>query len=282
LKSANVFCDQGLSYLFPSESSWQMTVSAFFDESGKFKDHKVIVMACVAAFADQVNNDFAPEWGRLLRLHGLKYLTAKKALNHRRPLSEKNPALGVAKRTKALTDFVMCIRKHLQVVIGCAVDVRYFKKLPPHFFQVYGHDPSYLAFVRAILQVSDFAPDGEKISIICDEDEETALPFYKLYRRIKKVLPSARKKLAAVSFADDKVMYALQAADLVASLLRLDSNALLTKTPHDYKRLLKAIQRPPERHERLWFCGVATADKASLLKTAQNTTDDLKRRKLLE
>src|ERR1700691_3750879 len=107
------------------------------------------------------------------------------------PPTQRKESGGVSKRTKALTDFVLCIRKHLQVVIGCAVDVRYFKKLPPHFFQVYGHDPSYLAFVRAVLQVSQFTPDGERVSLICDEDEETAIPFYKLYRRVKKILPGA-------------------------------------------------------------------------------------------
>jgi hypothetical protein len=258
-----------------------MTVSAFVDESGKFKDHKVIVIGCVAGFAEQVNNDFAPEWGRLLRLNGLKYLTAKTVLKYHVPLSEKNPALGLDARTEALLPFVSCIRKHLQVVIGCAVDVRYFKKLPPHFFQVYGNDPSYLAFVRAVTQIDDFTPSKEKISLICDEDEETAIPFYRLYRRVKKVLPSARKKLAAISFADDKVMFALQAADLVSSLLRLDSTARLTRKRHDYNRLFKALTRAPEKHERLWFCGIATANKKSLLNTARDTAEELKKRKLL-
>jgi len=262
------------------ESDWQMTVSGFIDESGKFKDHKVIAIGCVAAFNQHVD-DFAYNWGRLLALNGLKNFHATKALKHHVPFSEKYPALGLENRIDAILPFIACIRKYLEVVMGCAVDVRAFKKLPPHIFKVYGANPSYMAFVRTFLQVVDFTPKNDRIVLVCDEDEETALPFYRLYKRIKRVLPQVKRKLNAISFCDDAAVFGIQAADLIASLARLDVTERLIRQQHDYKRLVDAISAPIEKHERLWFGGMAIADKKTLLKIAQDTERDLRKRKLI-
>jgi hypothetical protein len=257
-----------------------MTVSAFIDESGKFKDHKVICIGCVAGFNEHVDN-FAQEWGRLLEQNGMKNFHATKALKHHVPLGTKNAALGLKDRIEALLPFVRCIRKHLGVASGCWIDVKIFKNLPSHFFQVFGHDPSYMAFMRTILLVADFTPDRDGMVLVCDEDEETALEFYRLYRRIKKVMPEVKRKLAAISFCDDTQVLAVQAADFVASMVRLDALARRDKKKHEYRKLFKALTANPEKHERIWFCGIAKGDKKALLQTAKDTTADLKRRKLI-
>jgi hypothetical protein len=277
------FSGSEIASAIPQQGSWRMalssmTVSAFVDESGKFKDHDVIALGCVGDYAERLV-DFHHEWGRLLRVNGLKDLSAKKVFNYNRPLSKNNSDTGLKKRIKSLRPFIICIRKHLQVAIGCAVDVREFKKLPPHFFQIWGHDPAYLAFVKIMLQIANFTSDSDKISLICDEDEETALPFYGLYRRVKKVWPDARNKLAAISFGDDSVLYGVQAADLIASLVRLDAAARLTKARYDYKPLFKLLTADPDnKHERIWYFGVATADKKSLRATAKDAAAELKKR----
>ena len=258
-----------------------MTVSGFIDESGKFKDHKVICIGCVAAFSQRID-DFAREWGRLLALNGMKNFRASKALKHHVPLGTKNSALGLKDRTDALLPFIACIRKYLEIAIGCWIDVKAFKALPSHFFQVFGNDPSYMAFVRTLLQVVDFTPDRDGLVLACDEDEETALQFYRLYRRIKKVMPGVKRKLGAISFCDDNQVFAIQGADLVASMVRLDALARRDKKKHDYQRLFKALTAQPGKHERIWFCGIAKGDKKALMKTADDTTKDLKRRKLVE
>jgi hypothetical protein len=251
------------------ENEWLMTVSAFFDESGKFRDKEVICFGGVVSFADHFNV-FADEWRRLLKINGLKSLHATEAFKHRRPLSKKNQDTGVNKRINDLMPFILCIRKHLLAVVGIAVDVRGFKSLPSHFFQFYGNDPIYMAFARMILQVIDFTPDGDRISMIVDEDEETTLPFYRLYKRVKKVWPGARQKLAGVSFVDDKFLFALQASDLVAGLIRREMAWKITKEKNQYRRLFKALTKAPERYERLWFAGVALGTKDGLVKMAED------------
>ena len=253
-------------------------VSAFVDESGKFKDHKVIAIGCVAAYVEQLH-DFVQEWNRHLVLNGLTELSAKKVLNFNRAVSKKNTSVGLDNRIDTLLPFVSCIRKHLQVAIGCVVDVRTFRKLPSHFFQALGDDPSYMAFMRVMLQVSDFSSGTDKISLTCDEDEETAMDFYRLYRRLKKVWPGARERFAAISFADDRYVFALQAADFISAIIRLEKTAELTKKQYDYRRLYKALIAQPERHERLWYCGIATGDKKTLINTAEGILAQLKRDK---
>jgi len=244
------------------------TVTAFFDESGKFKDHKVISFAGVAGFNEEFQ-PFADEWGRLLHRNGLQILSAKDAFNARRPLSRKNTRVGVKERNEDLSQFVACIRKHLSLVTGVTIDVRAFKKLPSHFFQTYGNDPVFVAFARALLKVVEFTPDPDKISFICDDEEQVAIHIYRLYRRIKTVFPKARKKLVGITFADDRVLFALQAADLVAALMRLEVGRKWLRASYDCAPLFDALSKSPERHERIWEVSTAFADKPTLIGLAQ-------------
>ena len=258
-----------------------MTVSGFFDESGKFTDHRVICIGCVASFNQHVD-EFAHEWGRLLAMNGMKNFHATKAIKHHVPLGTKNPAFGRKERIEALIPFIGCIRKHLAVALGCWVDVKAFNNLPANFFRVYGRDPSFMAFVRTLLKVVEFTPDGDKAVLVCDEDEETVVNFYRLYRRIKKVIPEVKRKFAAISFCDDNYVFAVQAADFVASMVRLDALAKRDKKKNDYLPLFKALTAEPDRkHERIWYAGIGRGDKESLMRIAANTIDDLKRRNLI-
>ncbi len=238
-------------------------MNAFFDESGKFKDHKIISFGGVADYGERFQ-PFANEWGRLLAMNGLKVLHATTVFNIAKPLSDKNKSSGIRKRIQDLLPFVSCIRKHLQVVAGVTVDAEAYKKMPSHFFKTYSTDPSFMAFARTMLHLVDYTPARDKISFICDEDEATALHFYHLYRRVKKVWPKARK-MVGISFADDKYLFALQAADLVAALMRLESGKLWLHTPYRYRPLFRALTKNPERHERLMAVDIAYVDKTKLL-----------------
>jgi len=254
------------------------TVAAFFDESGKFKDHEVISFGGVAGFNENFR-PFADEWRRLLHRNGLQILSAKDAFNARRPLSRKNTRVGVKERNEDLADFVACIRRHLQVVTGVTIDVRAFKKLPTHFFQTYGDDPVFVAFARALLKVVEFTPDQDKISFTCDDEEQVAFPIYRLYRRIKTVFPEARKKLVAISFADDRALFGLQAADLVAALLRLEARRMWLRVRYDCEPLFNALSKSPAKHERIWDVSIAFADGPTLIGLAGSLKAEREKRK---
>lgn len=252
------------------------TMNSFFDESGKFKDHRVICFGGVASFAEHFDQ-FGHHWETLLNLNGLEMLSAKDVLNANRPLSKKNPDVGVEKRIRALLPFIQCVRKELLVVTGVAISVPAFKRLPSHFYKFFGTDPIYMAFARAMLHVVSFTPKNDKVSFICDDEESVALDFYRLYRRIKKVWPNARKKLAGISFVDDRYLFGLQAADLIAAIMRHEAGRKWHHKAYDYEALYSAIIQEPERHERLMKCDIAFGADASLKDLAANLKDEWKR-----
>jgi len=240
------------------------TVNAFFDESGKFRDHDVICFGGVASYSEDLVR-FSKEWGRLLHVNGMREFTAKNAFNYRRPLGTRNKAIGVKKRIAALRPFVQCIRTGLSAVTGVTVDVPAFNGLPSKVHEVYARDPIFMAFLRALLHVLDFAPQNDRISFICDDEEQMAIPFYRLFRKVKKIWPGARKKLAAISFADDSVLFGLQAADFVSGLMRLEAGRLWFKKPYHYRSLFKQLSKNPVRGERIWQCDIAFVGKKNLL-----------------
>lgn len=253
------------------------TVSTFCDASGKLSDHKVVCFGGVAAY----NERYAPfvnEWDRLLVRNGIRVLSAKTAFNASRPLSDRNKRLGLENRIEDLAPFINCIRKHLQVVTGVAIDVQAFKKLPTNFFEVYGDNPEYAAFARSLLKIVDFA-GRDKIVFICDDDEEVAPLFYKLYRRIRKILSRARHGLVALTFADDRYVYGVQAADLVAGLIRLEAARKWFDADYDYGALFDALTKRPENFEpNLWDISIAFGDEATLTALADDLREERKKK----
>jgi hypothetical protein len=244
-----------------------MGISAFLDESGKFKDHPVVSL-CALVSATAHFNAFAEEWDSCLKIAGLEVISAKKVLNANRPLSHKLPALGIDKRADALLPFIACIRKHLAFITGVAVDVAGFKGLPSHYHQIFGDDPFYTAFARTVPRIAELSPKGGKISLICDDEEQTALPMYKFYRRLKLIDPDARDKLAAISFADDSVLFGIQAADLVASIMRFEAHRNFFGTEYDYHKLHEAITQQPGGDEQIRLVEYAFCDEKMLRRTA--------------
>jgi hypothetical protein len=270
--------------LYDGPSEWLMaytTMNMFFDESGKFKDHRVITFGGVASYAEHMSS-FARQWEILLTHNGITELSAKKVFNHRRPLSEKNKDLGVRSRVKALLPFIECIRKELLVVTGMAIDVNVFKALPSHMFHFFKNDPIFLAFARSILQVVDFTPANDKITFICDDDQQTAEHFLALYRRIKNVWPPAREKVHAICFAKDDFLFALQAADLVSSLFRLESGRRWYKDKYNYRPLFNALTKTPKQSERIQVCELGFGDKKQLTELAKSLKPEYERMQKLQ
>ncbi len=232
-----------------------MLIGAFFDESGKFKDHSTVSFAGVAGTQGDIQK-FSDAWEQQLHRAGLKVLTMKEALNATMAMSKKRPAKGVAKRAEALLPFVECIREHLQLVISCAIDVEAFKALPSHVKKILANDPYYTAFTRILFEVMEPVHREDKLSIVCDDEEAVALKFYKLYRKIKLNYHDARSRLACLSFADDQVFPALQAADMIASLTRLEGRRVFGGSPYDYESLFNAFSQPIKT-DRLWSFNTA-------------------------
>jgi hypothetical protein len=260
-----------LASMLPERRNFVLTLMSYFDESGKFKDQRVVAFGGVIGIASHMD-PFFEEWHKCLYQNGLPVLSMKQALRHDRPLSEKNPALGLRARIEALLPFILCIRKHLLAITGIALDTEAFRALPSHYHQILGSDPFFTAFLRTLIGVVDMALNDDKFMIVCDDEEAMALPMYKLYRRVKLVHPKSNDVLKSLCFGDDEYMYALQAADCVASIIRREADRKFFGTPDDYAELFAAMTKNPDRDagEKIWACNIAFADKEMLTRTAES------------
>jgi hypothetical protein len=244
--------------------TWKMTFSAFFDESGKFKDQPVISFSGIAATSDSAK-PFMDEWKAQLFRSGLKVLTMKDALHYDHKLSKKKPAMGIKNRVEALRPFILCIRKHLSLAVCMAVNVDGFKNLSSQDQTLLGTDPHYLAFTRALIDLLEPLQKTDLLSVICDDEEKTAWPMYTLYRKVKLAWPDARKRLVSLSFADDEVFPPLQAADMIAGLTRLYAKKEFFGEENPYQDLFDALGSP-DRFDRLWGFKAGLFDVHSLTK----------------
>lgn len=245
------------------------TISSFMDESGKFLDSEVVVIGAVVALDRAHMGNFVNEWGYWLKQNGLEYLEMKEALKLYRPLSGNVAAHEPSQRIAALLPFILCVRRHLHMITGVAIDVQEFRRVPEQYRRIWTDDPCYTAFARTVLEIVESSPSDGIISLYCDDEEKTAWPFYELYRRIKNQYPDARDKLRGITFADDRLSFALQAADLVSSLIRREALLRFRNQSSDFRPLFDALTRPPDPWEKIIAAGVAWCDGEQLARLGE-------------
>ena len=146
-----------------------------------------------------------------------------------------------------------------------AIDARAYAALPSHYHQAMGDNPFFTAFTRALLAVLEITDTQDKISLICDDEEKAAWPMYQLFRRVQIVYPDANEKLRAVTFADDRWSFGLQAADIVVSLVRQEAAKRFFGTDHHYGPLFSALSNTvPKDGDTFWLIQFGFCDGAML------------------
>jgi hypothetical protein len=236
---------------------------AYFDESGKYHDKKVVTFCGLCAPAQKMQR-LEEDWNILLRKYELPYLHMKEALRLKKPLSKKVKAHSARERIAALKPFADCIREHVELGIAITVDVDAYAAMSVEGRKRIGGspDPHYLAFMSGIMGPVVYVQERDFVSLICDDDEETAINCFQFYRRIRKVDKMAHDKLVSISFAQDKQFPALQGADFVASLVRLEAHRQFEQRPYDYRELFLHLTAPSSPGGMRW--GIAFYDKQKL------------------
>jgi hypothetical protein len=217
---------------------------AHFDESGKFKDHDIISFAGFLA-DEQAWGNFSAEWNRLLRLHGLDYLHSVKAFHFAGPLSSKFPARGVDARRLVLNKYVAVIKKHVEFGVACAVDAAAFRSLTTEQ-QRKLRNPHYAAFLCVIGELKDYVQDDDKISLMCDDEQQYSVECYKLFTSIRKQDREMRHKFISIGFGDDRHFPQIQAADLFAGLLRHEAEMRFLGKAYQFRDVFGELMRTGE------------------------------------
>lgn len=212
-------------------------ISVFCDESGKFHD-KSIVSFCGLSASSETLQKFESKWGELLRRHEIKHFKVSEALKAHRELSRIIPAQTVEERANALRPFAACIGENYELGISIAVNVEAFKRTKQHIKKQVsgGDDPFYLAFLRVVLEFARRS-DNANVSIVCDDDQETAPNCLRLYRKLRNMEDEDLQRLSSITFADDRVFPALQAADMLSGLVRLEAGRQLLSERNEYVSL---------------------------------------------
>jgi hypothetical protein len=119
------------------------------------------------------------------------------------------------------------------------------------------------------LQIVQESPDDGLVLLYCDDEEKTAWPTYQLYRKIKNQYSDARGKLKGITFTDDRFSFPLQAADMVAWLVRREALLRFRDERYEFGPLFQEMTKQPVGDEKIFACGVAWCDKEQLARLGQ-------------
>ena len=238
-------------------------VYSYVDGSGRLGRDRVITSAGVVGYVNDINR-FEFAWKTLLSRYELPNgLTMKEALLADKPLSPKIPSQSIDERIEALRPFAIAIRKNLRSAVAISIDTDAFKQLPDAAKTALGTKPDFLAFASAMMVSGYHSQPDDKVSIVSDDDEEIAWDCYRFYRQLKSNSAEFRRKTPCITFADDTVFVALQAADMLAALWRRHGEFIESDRPYDYQPLLRAIVSDTDRSEEMihthpWHWGKET------------------------
>jgi hypothetical protein len=198
---------------------------AYFDESGKKSDHPVVTFSAICLPQSKLQA-FDDAWKALLRTYQIPALHMALASRLSRKYGPLMPANQTeTERIEGLKEFADCINAHAELGLMQAMEVKGFNALSKNARAKLGSptDPYYIAFMRGVLEIIDYIGEDDRVSLICDDDAETALDCYRHYRALRRASERIRKKTISLSFADDTYFPSLQAADMVAFLSRLEA-----------------------------------------------------------
>jgi len=188
---------------------------AYFDESGS-KDTPIITMAGYLSDEHKWER-FEREWRKSLKEHGAKYLHMKEFAQSRGEFEGwpewKRKAL-VKKLAWVIKSSVIF---RVGVIVPCADYRETVGAANPRDTRRTAFWCCFLSCISAILVYCEKHRINDDIGLVFDENSESSQHANGFYSSLKE-LPEIknRQQLASLSFADDKKVTPLQAADLLA------------------------------------------------------------------
>jgi hypothetical protein len=238
-------------------------ILCYCDESGKKGDHPVVTFSGLCLTYPKLAA-FEDAWNTLLRQYEMKALHMARASRLSEKHGPKMPRGQTAnQRIDALKPFSDCINQHFELGLIQALDIAGFNSLTKDARAKIGSpdDPYFVAFMRGGGEVLDYAQDDDRVSIICDDDRETAWDCYRHYRGLCTALEKWRDKIISLTFADDRYFPALQAADMVAFLSRLEAKRQFYGTRYDFKGLFDYLTAERGSGRTIWKYLFMTEEK---------------------
>lgn len=225
---------------FTGERHFLSHIYAYFDESGKYKEHPIVTFC---GFVDHYERwrVFSEKWVRLLREYEITRFHAVRALGYMHPYG-KMPKGTPEERAAQIAPFVSEIIDGLELGFAVSVDVQGYAKVPI-IHQLYSADPHYFAFYMAInmMLVHFRIPKQLTIGLICHDEQQKAPRCYELLKRLKLRIPEVRQQITSICFMDDRDSPQLHPPDLFGYLARLEAMRIFAERPYPYQPLFNSF-----------------------------------------
>ena len=129
-----------------------------------------------------------------------------------------------------------------------------------------------MAFAMSLSKIISFVDERDKLSMICDDEEEIAPDYFKLYRLLKIREAAVRNRIISIAFADDSMFAGIQAADVVCSLCRREAERVFHGERYDMKPLFDLLCKPVGA-DRLFSLDSAFAGEDNLINMGKDLDD---------
>jgi hypothetical protein len=203
-----------------SWGQWQFVYTAYCDDSGKESDGRWIVIGGYLAH-EGYWSAFAPRWAHELRRHDISALHMKDAIQCAGEYKDRG--WTVPKRDEVLADFLAIIKTaHL---IGFAVGVdapawkAHLKSARPNE-RITAMEFCFIRIMGMVARRMARVEPADRVLLCFDTDREFASARLNRMLELRAKHPDLTKAISSIAFADVKLHYPLQAADVVAWLAR--------------------------------------------------------------
>lgn len=192
--------------------------------------------------------------GSARAIHMSELHTVKVARLNQKVGSKFLPGQTGAERVELLKPFADCINSCMEIGMLQVWDSKGFGYIPEKQKRGMGggKTPYHLAFVRGLEGVAEYGSIDDRISMNCDDDEETALDCYLLYRALRKPSRKVRTKVKSLAFVDSETFPAIQAADLMAYLGRKEGEFRWRDLRYDFQELLNYTTKDQKPGKMEW------------------------------
>ena len=169
---------------------------SYCDESGKKGDSPIATFSALCLPHSKLAL-FDTDWEKLLRQVGKTHLHMVKATRLSQNYGDTMPRHQTAKeRMECLAPFAECVNQYFEVGVMMAIEIEAFNSLSEKARRSLGSpdDPYYVSFMRGSVHLVRYLQEDDRLSLICDDDLETALSCYGFYRAVRRTLARSSEK----------------------------------------------------------------------------------------
>ena len=218
-------------------------VYGFFDESGKLADRDFICLCGYVSDEDKWNR-FGTQWDLLLRRHEIPEIHIAPLLARQEPF--RNIDWKEEHEREVLRQFAKVARDNTLAYFGVAVDAKYYRTMHVSARRLFGQkqalDFAFQRLLRLIMDLKAKWPDETTFHLWFDYTEDFSQICLKSLARLRRQKTEIRNALKAITFADRKEFYPLQAADMLAYATNAD---LRSSAPDYYATLTGGTEDDP-------------------------------------